>query len=332
MSGTAPFSDLSPDLILDAVDEALQSAGLRTDGRQLALNSYENRVYQVGIEDSTPIIAKFYRPARWSDEQILEEHAFALELAEAEIPVVAPSVIGGRTLLQHGGYRFTLFERRGGRAPELDDPETLEWLGRFLARIHNIGATRIFAKRPALDISTFGEEPREWLLANDFIPANIREAWIAATEQALEGAKAAFDRAGGIANIRLHGDCHGGNILWREGEGPHFVDLDDSRMGPAIQDLWMFLSGDRASMTRQFSDVLAGYEDFREFDRRELHLIEALRTLRLIHYSAWLARRWDDPAFPMAFPWFNTQQYWQDRILELREQIAAMQEPPLGPL
>lgn len=360
MSGAAPFSDLSPDLILDAVDEALQTAGLRTDGRQLALNSYENRVYQVGIEDAAPIIAKFYRPGRWTDEQILEEHTFALELAEAEIPVVAPSVIGGRTLLEHGGYRFTLFERRGGRAPELDDPDTLEWLGRFLARIHNIGATRIFAKRPALDISTFGEEPREWLLANIFDPAtngcasahpldvgggpegtkgrpkpdlsNIREAWMAATEQALEGVQAAFERAGSIANIRLHGDCHGGNILWREGEGPHFVDLDDSRMGPAIQDLWMFLSGDRSSMTRQMSDVLAGYEDFREFDRRELHLIEALRTLRLIHYSAWLARRWDDPAFPMAFPWFNTQQYWQDRILELREQIAAMQEPPLGPL
>ncbi|MDX2220785.1 MAG: serine/threonine protein kinase [Burkholderiales bacterium] len=332
MSGTAPFSDLSPDLILDAVDEALQSAGLRTDGRQLALNSYENRVYQVGIEDAVPVIAKFYRPGRWTEEQILEEHAFALELADAEIPVVAPSVIGGRTLLQHGGYRFTLFERRGGRAPELDDPETLEWLGRFLARIHNVGATRIFATRPSLDISTFGEEPREWLLANDFIPANIRDAWMAATEQALEGVVAAFERAGTIANIRLHGDCHGGNILWREGKGPHFVDLDDSRMGPAVQDLWMFLSGDRASMTRQFSDVLAGYEDFREFDRRELHLVEALRTLRLIHYSAWLARRWDDPAFPMAFPWFNTQQYWQDRILELREQIAAMQEPPLGPL
>jgi Ser/Thr protein kinase RdoA (MazF antagonist) len=332
MTTAAPFSDLSPDLILDAVDQAISSTGLRTDGRQLALNSYENRVYQVGVEDGKPLIAKFYRPGRWSDAQILEEHAFALELAEAEIPVVAPNIIGGRTLLEHGGYRFTLFERRGGRAPELDDPDTLEWLGRFLARIHNTGSTRIFATRPTLDTTTFGEEPRAWLLANNFIPANIREAWMAATEQALEGVRAVFDRAGGVVDIRLHGDCHGGNILWREGEGPHFVDLDDSRMGPAIQDLWMFISGDRASMTRQMSDVLAGYEDFREFDRRELHLIEALRTLRLIQYSAWLARRWDDPAFPMAFPWFNTQQYWQDRILELREQIAAMQEPSLGPL
>ena len=332
MTATAPFSDLSPDLILDAVDQAIARTGQRTDGRQLALNSYENRVYQVGIEDSVPVIAKFYRPNRWSDAQILEEHAFALELSEAEIPVVPPRIVGDHTLLEHGGYRFALFDRRGGRAPELDDPDTLEWLGRFLARIHNAGATRIFATRPALNIETFGEEPRAWLLANEFIPANIRDAWMAATEQALEGVKAAFQRGNGFANIRLHGDCHGGNILWREGEGPHFVDLDDSRMGPAIQDLWMFLSGDRPSMTRQLSDVLAGYEDFREFDRRELHLVEALRTLRLIHYSAWLARRWDDPAFPMAFPWFNTQQYWQDRILELREQIAAMQEPQLGPL
>jgi len=356
MTAAAPFSDLSPDLILDAVD----STGLRTDGRQLALNSYENRVYQVGIEDATPVIAKFYRPGRWSDAQILEEHAFALELAEAEIPVVAPRIIGDRTLLEHGGYRFTLFERRGGRAPELEDPDTLEWLGRFLARIHNVGATRIFATRPALNLDTFGVEPREWLLANNFIPTDIRDAWIAATEQALEGVANAFQRADavatslspvdsgwtpqavpqgliarperGINNIRTHGDCHSGNILWREREGPHFVDLDDSRTGPAVQDLWMFLSGDRASMTRQFSDVLAGYEDFREFDRRELHLVEALRTLRLLHYSAWLARRWDDPAFPRAFPWFNTQRYWQDRILELREQIAIMQEPPLGPL
>lgn len=332
MSTTAPFSDLSPDLILDAVDQAVAAMGQRTDGRQLALNSYENRVYQVGIEDSVPVIAKFYRPNRWTDEQILEEHEFALALAAAEIPVVPPSIIADRTLLAHGGYRFALFERRGGRAPELEDPDTLEWLGRFLARIHNIGALRDFATRPALNLDTFGVEPRAWLLTNDFIPTDIREAWMAATEQALEGVATAFERAGAVANIRTHGDCHGGNILWREGQGPHFVDLDDSRMAPAIQDLWMFLSGDRASMTRQLSDVVAGYEDFREFDRRELHLIEALRTLRLIHYSAWLARRWDDPAFPMAFPWFNTQRYWQDRILELREQIAVMQEPVLGPL
>lgn len=323
----APYADLTPDLILDAVD----SAGLRTDGRMLALNSYENRVYQVGIEDAQPLVAKFYRPARWSDEQILEEHAFARELAEAEIPVVAPLEFEGRTLHAFRGHRFTLFPRRGGRAPELDRPDTLEWLGRFLARIHNIGATHAFAARPALDIASFGDEPRAWLIDHACVPADLREAWTTVVDLALAEVRHCFERAGDVAAIRLHGDCHAGNVLWTDA-GPHFVDLDDSRMGPAIQDLWMLLSGDRPAMMRQMSDVLAGYEDFRELDRRELHLVEPLRTLRLIHYSAWLARRWDDPAFPRAFPWFNTQRYWQDRVLELREQIALMQEAPLGPL
>jgi Ser/Thr protein kinase RdoA (MazF antagonist) len=323
----APYNDLTPDLILDAVE----SLGLHTDGRLLALNSYENRVYQVGIDDSQPVVAKFYRPARWTDAQILEEHTFAQELAEAEIPVVAPSSFANKTLHAFGGYGFALFPRRGGRAPELDRPDTLEWLGRFLARIHNVGASRAFAARPVLDITAFGDEPRAWLLDNNFIPADIRPAWSTAASLALDEVRSCFDRAGGFASIRLHGDCHAGNVLWTDA-GPHFVDLDDSRTGPAIQDLWMLLSGDRAAMMQQMSDVLAGYEDFRELDRRELHLVEALRTLRLIHYSAWLARRWDDPAFPRAFPWFNTQRYWQDRVLELREQIAAMQEEPLGPL
>jgi len=326
-TSAAPYADLTPDLILDAVD----SVGLRTDGRMLALNSYENRVYQVGIEDAPPIVAKFYRPARWSDAQIGEEHDFARELADAEIPVVAPVDIEGRTLHEFGTYRFALFPRRGGRAPELDRPDTLEWLGRFLARIHNVGATRAFTSRPVLDIASFGDEPRAWLLDNGFIPADLREAWTAVADLALAEVRRCFERAESVAHIRLHGDCHAGNVLWTDA-GPHFVDLDDSRMGPAIQDLWMLLSGDRPSMMRQMSDVLAGYEDFRELDRRELHLVEALRTLRLIHYSAWLARRWDDPAFPRAFPWFNTQRYWQDRVLELREQIALMQEEPLGPL
>jgi Ser/Thr protein kinase RdoA (MazF antagonist) len=326
-TAAAPYADLSPDLILDAVE----SLGILTDGRLLALNSYENRVYQVGVDDGQPLIAKFYRPARWTDAQIHEEHEFARELAEAEIPVVAPLVFNGETLHEFGGYGFTLFPRRGGRAPELDRPDVLEWMGRFLARIHNAGATKPYASRPALDIASFGDEPRDWLLANDFVPADIRESWRAAASLALDEVRHCFERAGNVAVLRLHGDCHAGNVLWTDA-GPHFVDLDDSRMGPAIQDLWMLLSGDRASMTRQMLDVLMGYEDFREFDRRELHLLEALRTLRLIHYSAWLARRWDDPAFPRAFPWFNTQRYWQDRVLELREQIAAMQEGPLGPL
>ena len=322
-----PFSALTPDLVLDA----LESTGLRCDGRMLALNSFENRVYQVGREDDAPVVAKFYRPARWSDAAILEEHAYTLELAEREIPVVAPLELAGRTLNEFAGFRFAVYPRQSGRPPELDDPDTLEWMGRFMGRIHAVGATRQFEHRPALDIETFGTEPRGWLLEHGWIPPELLGAWESVSAQALEGVRHCFERAGKFAALRLHGDCHMGNVLWTEGadSGPHFVDFDDSRTGPAVQDLWMLLSGEREAMTRQLSDVLAGYEDFHDFDRRELHLVEALRTLRLLHYSAWLARRWDDPAFPAAFPWFNTQHYWQDRILELREQVALMQEPPL---
>ena len=319
-----PYSRLTPDLMLDAVE----SLGLLADGRLLALNSYENRVYQVGIEEATPVIAKFYRPGRWSDAQINEEHAFTLELAEREIPVVAPLVMGGKTLHEYQGYRFSLTPRRGGRAPELDNPEVLEWMGRFLARIHAVGAIAPFSHRPLLDIASFGDQPRQWLLTHDFIPADLTETWRSVIDQALQGVRECFERAGAVTNIRLHGDCHVGNVLYTDA-GPHFVDFDDCRMGPAIQDLWMLLSGSREEMTRQLRDVLEGYEEFADFDRRELHLLEALRTLRLIHYSAWLAQRWDDPAFPLAFPWFNSQRYWQDRVLELREQVSAMQEGPL---
>jgi Ser/Thr protein kinase RdoA (MazF antagonist) len=322
-----PYSSLTPDAVLDA----LESAGVRGDGRLLALNSYENRVYQVYVEDAPPVVAKFYRPARWTDAEIIEEHAFALELVEREIPVVAPLVLGGKTLHEHGGFRFAVYPRRGGRMPELDNPETLEWIGRFIGRIHAVGAMRPFAKRPALDIASFGVEPREWLLKHRFIPPDLLPAWRSVVDLALDGVRRCYDRAGAVRAIRLHGDCHSGNILWTD-DGPHFVDLDDARMGPAMQDLWMLLSGDRAAMTKALSDVLAGYEDFMALDRRELALVEALRTLRLIHYAAWIARRWDDPAFPAAFPWFNTQRYWQDRILELREQVALMDEPALGPL
>ena len=322
------FSTLSPDLVLDA----LESVGLLGDGRMLALNSYENRVYQVGMEEGPPVVTKFYRPARWSDAAILEEHAFVQELAEREIPVVpALSLTGtdGAGSLHHfHGFRFAVFPRHGGRAPELDDRATLEWMGRFIGRIHAVGALQPYQARPVLDAASFGDEPRDWLLAHDFIPADLVDAYRSVVAQALDGVRRCYDRAGDVRQLRLHGDCHCGNVLWTDG-GPHFVDFDDSRMGPAIQDLWMLLSGERADMVRQFSDLLAGYEDFFEFDERELHLIEALRTLRLIHYAAWLARRWDDPAFPAAFPWFNTQRYWQDRILELREQVALMDEPPL---
>jgi Ser/Thr protein kinase RdoA (MazF antagonist) len=318
-----PYSRLTPERVLDAV----AAAGLAPDGRQLSLNSYENRVYQVWLDDAEGgnevIVAKFYRPGRWSDAQIDEEHAFARELAEREIPVVAPT-----HSYRWDEFRIAIYPRRGGRTPELGDARVLEWIGRFIGRIHAVGATRPFTAREALTARSFGHEPRAFLLASGLIPADLRDAWKAATEQALAGIERCSARAGDVRAIRLHGDCHIGNILWTDA-GPHFVDLDDARMGPAMQDLWMLLSGDRAAMGAQLHAVLAGYEQFAEFDRRELHLLEALRTLRLIHYSAWIARRWDDSAFPVAFPWFGSQRYWQDRILELREQIALMEEEPL---
>jgi Ser/Thr protein kinase RdoA (MazF antagonist) len=309
--------------------DAVATVGIIGDGRLLALNSYENRVYLVYREDAPPVVAKFYRPGRWTDDEIREEHDFTTELAARELPVVAPLALAGATLHAHSGYRFGLYPRRGGRAPEFDRADTLEWMGRFIARIHAIGAIRAFAHRPTLDIASFGERPRAWLLAQRFVPDDLLDAWSAITALALDGIRRCFDRAGTPRLLRLHGDCHAGNVLWTD-DGPHFVDFDDARMGPAIQDLWMLLSGDRAEQTRQLADVLAGYEDFADFDPRELHLIEALRTLRLLHYSFWLAQRWTDPAFPAAFPWFNTQRYWQDRILELREQVALMDEAPLA--
>jgi Ser/Thr protein kinase RdoA (MazF antagonist) len=331
-SEAQPYSGLTPDVVLNALD----SAGLATTGSLLALNSYENRVFQVGVElddgQSGFVVAKFYRPERWSDAQILEEHAFTAELASAEVTAVPPRPLHGETLSRFAGYRFAVFARRGGRAPLLDDTKVLEWIGRFLGRLHAVGRRRSFEARPPLDFATFGREPRAYLLEHDWLPAELREVYAGVSQQALDEVERAYERAGALVSIRLHGDVHEGNVLWYDGltdHGPHFVDFDDARMGPAVQDLWMLLGADRAEQTQRLSDLLAGYEDFSEFDRRELHLVEALRTLRLIHYAAWIARRWHDPAFPAAFPWFNTQRYWQDRILELREQVASMQEAPL---
>ena len=322
---TPTFSLLTPDCVMNALD----SLGCHSDGRLLALNSYENRVYQVGMEDGPPLIAKFYRPERWTNEAILEEHAFVQELVESEIPVIPALARDGKTLHAFEGFRFAIFPKHGGRAPEFEDRNTLEWMGRFLGRVHAIGSLKSFERRLTLDIDSFGVEPLNFLLHNHFIPSDLDDAYRSVAGQALAGVRICFERAGGnISMLRLHGDCHAGNVLWTDG-GPHFVDFDDSRMGPAVQDLWMLLSGERTEMARQLNDVLAGYEDFYDFDSSELHLIEALRTLRLIHYSAWLAQRWEDPAFKQAFPWFNTQRYWQERILELREQIALMDEPPL---
>ena len=322
--GETPFATLTPERVLDSVD----ALGFITNGRLLALNSYENRVYRVGLEDGNSLIAKFYRAGRWSSDCIREEHSFAQELHEAELPVVPALVVAGQSLHEVEDLRYALFPNRPGRAPELDDAETLRWIGRFLGRIHGRGAVKKFRHRPALTVARLGEESVRFLLASEFLPGDLRPAYEAAASAAVAQAAATFEAIGPVTSIRLHGDCHHGNILWTTA-GPHFVDLDDCMQGPAIQDLWMLLSGDRIDMTRQLSLLLEGYEDFRELDRSELALIEALRTLRILHYAAWLARRWSDPAFPMHFPWFNGQRYWQDHILSLREQLAAMDELPL---
>lgn len=328
-----PYARLTPERVLDA----LEGTGLWTDGRLLALNSYENRVFLVGLEDGTQRVAKFYRPGRWTDDQILEEHAFVEALVGREIPAV-PALRDdeGRSLRHADGFRFALFERRGGRAPELDAPGVRTRLGGYLGRIHAVGGAAPFAHRPALDRTTFGVESVEHIVSTGIVPPPLDDVWAGVARQALAGVTACEERSGPVASIRLHGDCHVGNVLWTEARdidpgGAHFVDFDDARSGPALQDLWMLLSGSRDDMTRQLGELLEGYAPFRDFDARELHRLEALRTLRLLHYSAWLARRWDDPAFPAAFQFFGTDHYWQNQILTLREQVAAMDEPPLAP-
>ncbi len=339
----APYADLHPDTVLDALD----AVGLRGDGRLIQLNSYENRVFQVFLEDGRVVVAKFYRPGRWSDAQILEEHAFAAELAENEIPVAAAwplaldlqsgrradTTLKGPTLAQCstelGSYRFSVTQRLAGRAPELEDAGTLEWIGRFLGRMHAVGSRKPFEHRQTLSPKTFGFDNRDWLLEHDIVPPDALPAWRVTVDTALAAVQQAFESNGAPRVLRLHGDCHLGNVLWTA-DGPHFVDLDDAVTGPATQDLWMLLSGDRAAMTRQLSAVLDGYESFMDFDWRELRLVEPLRTLRMIHHSAWIARRWNDPAFPVAFPWFDSPAYWAEQTTRLREQIEAMAEPPLG--
>lgn len=319
------FYDLDPDTILDA----LEAFGLLPDGSMLALNSYENRVYRLGVEEAAPVVVKFYRPGRWSDEAILEEHAFALELAETDIPVVAPlRNTKGETLFHHAGHRFTVFPCQGGRMPELSGGEDYEILGRFIGRIHAVGRLRPFAHRPPITIDSYGRESYQFLLEKGLLPSELSLPYRSLVEDILPVVEACFARAGEVAQIRLHGDCHPSNVLWTD-TGPHFVDLDDCRTGPAIQDLWMLLNGTRADMTMQIGDLLEGYTEFCDFNPRELHLVEALRTLRMLFYSAWLGRRWEDPAFPRNFPWFNSQQYWEQQILALREQFALLDEPPL---
>ncbi len=324
MTNLHPYEKLTPDLVLDAVE----ACGYLSDARILALNSYENRVYQVGIEGSSPLIAKFYRPERWTTEQIIEEHEFTQALKDLEISVVPPMLDDeGKSLREFAGFRFSLYLRQGGHAPNLDDFDALLSLGRTLGRIHALGKARLFTHRPTLNIQSFARDSYDYLLANDFIPSGLKIAYQTLGADLISRCEAVFSRVK-YTPIRLHGDCHPGNILWRD-DAAHFVDFDDARNGPAIQDLWMLLSGDREQQTAQLSEVLDGYQEFCDFDFAELPLIEALRTLRIMHYSAWLARRWTDPAFPHHFPWFNSERYWAEHILELREQLSALQEPPL---
>jgi len=319
-----PFEKLTPDFIMDAVE----SQGYHCDCRIMTLNSYENRVYQIGIEDSQPLIVKFYRPERWSDAQILEEHDFTLELAAHELPVVAPQRDSNKkTLHQYQGFRFSLSPCKGGHSPELDNLEHLLIIGRLLGRIHAIGALQPFHSRPALNSHNFGHECVTFISEN-FIPIEYRESYQTLTRDLLQQIDERFSQLGSISPIRVHGDCHNGNMLWRDG-APHFVDFDDARMAPAIQDLWMLLSGPEDQQRLQLDKIMTGYHQFYDFNLAELQLIEPLRTLRMLHYSAWLARRWDDPAFPRTFPWFNSMQYWGEHILELREQMSALQEPSL---
>jgi len=320
-----PYQRLVPETVLDAVE----SLGIHIDARILTLNSYENRVYQVGVEEGNPVIVKFYRPQRWTREQILEEHAFTLELAELELPVVPPLLLDGHnTLYEHDGFSFAVFERRAGRAPDLDNPDNLLVLGRFLGRLHAAGAARPFQHRQSLTVERLAIESRDYLLGQGFIPDSLREAYDTLSRDLIERTSRVFAQCSGVRQQRIHGDCHPGNVLWRE-DAPNFVDFDDAMTGPAIQDLWMLLSGERHQRQIQLMDLVEGYSEFNDFDPRELQLIETLRTLRIMHYSAWLARRWQDPAFPRSFPWFNTERYWAEHILELREQMAALDEPPL---
>jgi Ser/Thr protein kinase RdoA (MazF antagonist) len=323
-STSLAYQELQPQDFLDA----LEKLGFRCNGRLLALNSYENRVYQVGIDEDDAVVAKFYRPNRWTDDAILEEHAFAAELDAQEIPVVSPVEVGGTTLQKVSGFRVAVYPSRGGRAPDLDNFELLKQLGRFVARIHLVGESSRFTHRPGIDIESYALESRDYLVGHDFIPMELRAAYDSVSDHVIEGIESCFARAGDVSLLRLHGDFHPGNVLVA-GDVLHIVDFDDTRTGPAVQDLWMFLSGDRAEQLPQLEALLEGYESFRRFDMRELHLVEALRSLRIMHYAAWLARRWEDPAFRSAFPWFDSQRYWEEHVLSLREQVALMQEPPL---
>ena len=319
-----PFTGLSPDVVLDAAG----SVGLDVDGRLFALNSYENRVYQLGSPQGS-LVLKFYRPERWTDEQIAEEHELAADLAAAELPVAAPVRVDGRTLFVYREFRFAAFPWMRGRAPELDATDARQLLGRSLARVHRIGALRPFRSRPRVGIQRLGIAACEQVLASELLPEVLRDKYIDVSEVLLERIDTAWQGAQPLREIRIHGDCHLGNLLWNE-QGPAFVDLDDCAMGPRIQDLWMMLAGSAADQRRQWGELLEGYTQFADFDFHEVGLVEPLRALRMLHHAAWVSHRWQDPAFPRAFPWFGEPRYWEGYLGDLREQLEALDDPPLG--
>ena len=322
---TFDFSALSPDLIIDG----LESAGFSVDSGLLPLNSYENRVYQFHDDNLVKYVTKFYRPQRWQLKQIHEEHDFSFELAEQELPIVAPLKVNGRSLFEYQGYHFAVFPCRGGRIFEVDNLNQLEWMGRFIARIHAVSSQNNFQHRPNFNTDELLLQARESIITSNYVPKSLTTPFFTILDQVIAVAAEQYLPAQHTKQIRLHGDCHAGNILWRD-EGPHFVDLDDCRTGPAIQDLWMMLSGDRQQQLLQLDTLLMGYEEFFTFESDQLYLIESLRTMRLVNYMAWLCKRWQDPAFPLNFPWFNTEKYWEQQILMLKEQMSALQQPPLS--
>lgn len=318
------YASLDPDRILSS----LESLGWRCDGRLIALNSYENRVYQVGLEEGEPVVAKFYRPGRWSAEQLQEEHDFLAELAAEEIPVVAPLTAPetGQSLSHCEPFSVAVFPRRGGYALEMDQADQLYRIGRALGRLHNVGARHDFVHRPKLSVDEFGHRAIEQVLRSSPLPEAMREVYQSVATELIAAVERALDGFGPWSALRLHGDCHAANIMVRD-ELLHIVDFDDARTGPAVQDLWLFLSGDERDQRLALAELLEGYEEFRDFDRRELALIEPLRSLRVLHYAGWLSKRWNDPAFPAAFPWLAEARFWDQHVLDLREQLAALQEP-----
>ncbi len=327
MTDSNSFYQLDPNTILDA----LESVGIYAQAALLPLNSYENRVYQYRDDDNVKFVAKFYRPGRWSNEQIMEEHRFSQQMVDAEVPIVAPMTLNDNTLHFYQDFRFSVFENHGGRHPNLDDKETLTWLGRFIGRIHNVGAMENYKDRLTITPEAYADESYRFLTEQQFIPTELKESMDSVCHPLIDACLERFSRFQDIGQLRLHGDCHPSNVMWTD-DGPHFVDLDDSRSGPAIQDLWMLITGSDEDKTIQQNAILDGYEEFREFDDRELHLVEALRAMRMIYYMAWLARRWDDPSFKHNFPWFNTRRYWEDQLLNLKEQLGTIQNEPTSTL